>query len=426
MAKYFAAHYGSLSNLGQLKSMGFHEAGLVFQWTGSNNNTNAGMASAIHSAGIPVATINIFNDGQYDPCQPGAAGASYAGYFSALAGAGWNCIAGESVFGSVVQAVMNYTPFIWYSGGAGSQLVYGYGAPWNHPSSGGKGHWDYIETYAYPADHSPASNFVSVCNDARSHGSGHVGALIGDWNQGWGLGQYTSMIDAAGCDTICFWGGYTADSSSCVGLAQQLIGHYGAAQGAAPASGGGGGGAAAAAPAKHPVVKCPCRHLWIGFRGVNGSSTSQHIEFKVQLIGTAGWVDDNEKWIANKPYTGKLQLWCRSDQSVLSTTKTVMSGEAAAKAGYSTSPGEETGSGASQICTTADGVWSNLGSDDEYHTFTLVKKTTGKKTWKMMDFYPDKNGKFAIYIGSDTAETRVYNVCFADKGTSPAYQVVMV
>ena len=176
------------------------------------------------------------------------------------------------------------------------------------------------------------------------------------------VNTYINIVDSNGCDTILFWGGYSpcSTSSECVGLAQQLISHYGAVKDGSGTATTSGGGTAAVAE-KHPVIHCPCRHIWLSFKGVNGNSTSEKIEFKVLLQGKAGWVDDNDKQIPNKPYTGKLQLWVRN----------------------------------------------------------------AKKTWALQTFWPANDGTFAIWLGSDTAETRRYNVCFADAGSSPAWQTVM-
>jgi len=111
-------------------------AGLVWDWDGST--TAAGTASAIHNAGIPTATFNAFNDGSAAVCQPGAAGGPYAGYFQALASAGWNCIAGEGCGGSVVSTVQNYCTYVNYGGIVGDSQGDMYADPWDHPTGGGK------------------------------------------------------------------------------------------------------------------------------------------------------------------------------------------------------------------------------------------------------------------------------------------------
>lgn len=64
-AKRFCATFGTLDNISQLASMGFAEAGYTVHY-GDNPSP-----AAIHNAGIPVATLNIFNDGSADASQPG-------------------------------------------------------------------------------------------------------------------------------------------------------------------------------------------------------------------------------------------------------------------------------------------------------------------------------------------------------------------
>jgi hypothetical protein len=110
-----------------------------------------------------------------------------------------------------------------------------------------------------------------------------------------------------------------------------------------------------AAKAAVPQVQCPCKHLWIGFTGVSGSSTSQHIEFKVQISGIAGWVDNSEHWIADRPYTGQLEIWTRNPAG---------------------------------------------------------------KSWSLGKIWPEKDGSFSFFVGSDTAEKRAYNVCFVNPGSA--------
>ena len=341
MGKRFCAHFGSLDNLSQLASMGFTEAGLVWQWDGST--TAAGTAAAIHNAGIPTATFNAFNDGTSAPSQLGAAGSQYAGYFQALVSAGWNCIAGEGCGSSVISTVMNYCTYVNYGGIVGDSQGDMYASPWNHPTSGGHGHWDYIETYNNSNQYRDPGAAIGW---SRSAGAGHLGILImyGP-SPAADVSTYINIIDSNGCDSVLFWAGYTGASSACVSLAQQLISHYGAVK---DGKGTATGTTAAGAKAAAPVIHCPCKHIWISFSGVNGSSTSEHLEFKVKLVGRAGWVDDNDKQIPNKPYTGKLQLWAEN----------------------------------------------------------------AKKAWKMTDFWPAKDGTFAFWIGSDTAETRHYGVCW--------------
>ena len=325
-------------------SLGCTEFGYVYPWDGSN--TLASYASQIHNAGIPTATFNLFNDGSSAPCQLGAAGSPYAGYFQAIASAGWNCIAGEGCGGDVIATAQNYLPYINYGGDQQNEM---YASPWNHPSGGGKGHWDYIETYTAgsPSEVQNVGGVEGCINSAKSHGAGHLGILIGAWASA-DAGTYQGMIDSCGCDTVCIWAGYNTSAATGSGYSafQQLISHYGAVKdGKGTATTG--GGTAAAKPAE---IQCPCRHIWIGVSGTGKSTATQHLEFEVKIVGTAGWVDNNEQWIANKPYTGKLEMW-------------------------GTNP-------------------------------------TGG-SWKMGDIWPDKKGNFSFLVGSDTIETRKYAVCFA-------------
>ena len=342
MGKRFAAHFGSLNNISQLASMGFTEAGLVFQWDGASVGTAA--CAAIHNAGIPTATFNLFNDGSSAPSQIGAAGGQYAGYFGALAKAGWNCIAGEGCGGSVVGTAMNYCTYVNYGGIVGDSQGNMYAPPWNHPASGGHGHWDYIETYNNSNQYRDPSASLGW---SRAAGAGHLGILImyGP-NPAADVNTYINIIDRNGCDSVLFWGDYSGASSACVGLAQQLISHYGTAKDGSTAA----TTANASGTGTTPVVNCPCKHIWIGFEGLGGgSSASQKLEFKLRIVGQAGWVDNSAKWIPNKPYTGQLQAWCRNPAG---------------------------------------------------------------KSWILGNFWPAKDGTFSFEIGSDTAEKRAYNVCF--------------
>lgn len=335
-AKRFCASFGTLDNLSQLASIGFAEAGYTVTY-GSNPSP-----AAIHNAGIPTATLNIFNDGSAAASQPGAAGGQYAGYFQSIVSNGWNVIAGEGVGGSVVGTVMNYCVYENYGGIVGDSQGNMYASPWNHPASGTHGHWDYIETYNNSNQYRDPSQSLAW---SRAAGAGHLGILImyGP-NPAADFSTYCNIIDSNGCDSVLFWSGYDSASSVCTGLAQQLINHYGASKTAAPGTGGAAGGSTAA-----PEVQCPCRHIWIGFEGATGSSASQKLEFKLRIVGQAGWVDNNEKWIPNKPYTGQLQAWCRNPAG---------------------------------------------------------------KSWILGNFWPAKDGTFSFEIGSDTAEKRAYNVCF--------------
>jgi hypothetical protein len=336
MGKRFAAHFGTLDNLSQLASMGFTEAGITAYY-GQNPSP-----AAIHNAGIPTATLNIFNDGSAAASQPGAAGAQYAGYFQSIVSNGWNCIAGEGVGGSVVGTVMNYCTYVNYGGIVGDSQGDMYASPWNHPTSGSHGHWDYIETYNNSNQYRDPSQSIGW---SKSAGAGRLGILImygpnpaADFN------TYVNIIDRNGCDTVLFWSGYSSSSSVCVGLAQQLISHYGTAKDGSTAA----TTAKAGTTSTTPVVNCPCRHIWLAFQGVNGSSVSQKIEFKLIVAGYAGYVDNNDIVIPGKPYTGLMQLWCKN----------------------------------------------------------------AKKSWPMFKFWPGKDGHFAFEIGSDTAESRTYSVCF--------------
>jgi hypothetical protein len=317
--------------------MGFTEAGYTVHY-GENPSP-----SAIHSAGIPTATLNIFNDGSADASQPGAAGAQYAGYFQSIVSNGWNVISGEGVGGSVVSTVMNYCPYENYGGIVGDSQGNMYASPWNHPASGGHGHWDYIETYNNSNQYRDPSESLGW---SRSAGAGHLGILImyGP-NPAADFSTYCNIIDANGCDSVLFWSGYDSSSSVCTDLAQQLINHYGATKSAAP-SAGGGSGTTAAAP---PEVQCPCKHIVLGFKGGTSAKTSSKLEFEVQIVGLAGWVDNNEKWIPGKPYTGQLEMWCRDSKG---------------------------------------------------------------KSWALGKIWPAKDGTFSFLVGSDTVETRYYNVRF--------------
>jgi len=141
MGVYFACHYGNLNNIGWLQSKGFNEAGYVIRY-------GAGIPSpaAIKNAGMHAA-LNIFNDGSSAADQIGAAGSQFAGYFQSIASAGYEIIAGEGCGGSVIGTVMNYCMYGNYGGIVSEQQANMYASPWSHPTSGGKGHQDYIETY---------------------------------------------------------------------------------------------------------------------------------------------------------------------------------------------------------------------------------------------------------------------------------------
>ena len=419
MTKRFAMHSGSMGDVGTAHSLGCTEFGYVLDWKNEGQNgTNAcaSYATQIHNAGIPTATLNIFNDGQQPPCQIGAAGGQWAGYFSAIASAGWNCISGEGCGGSVVGTVQNYLPYINYGGDQQNEM---YASPWDHPSGGGKGHWDYIETYTAgnPSEVENVGGVEGCINSAKSNGAGHLGILIGAWASA-DAGTYQGMIDSCGCDTVCVWAGYNSSAATGAGFSafQQLISAYGAAKdGSGGAASGGGGSAAAQTVTK--TLHCPCRHISIGFQGVNGNSTSEHLEFKVKLVGTAGWVDDNEKWIHGKYYTGLLALWCRDSDSTSATVTKVTNLKYAP-----CQQGDPWASG-------GPGTWTNPDDNGNYQTFTpnaicpvgststVVTTTTATpikgKSWKVTDFWPEKDGTFALWIGSDTTETRTYSVCFA-------------
>ena len=346
MGKRFCVHAGSLNNLSQLASAGVTEAGLVVNWDGSSTYGN--IASAIHSAGIPTATLNLFNDGSSPPSQLGAAGSSYAGYFQSCVSAGWNCIAGEGCGGSVIGTVMNYCTYVNYGGIVGSSQANMYADPWDHPTSGGHGHWDYIETYDNSSN-LQLDSCVQAAAQAKSAGAGHLGILIGTWMQGAGASTYINTLNQIGGDSVLMWGGYSSSSSDGFGLIQQMISSLGASKdgkGTATTSG------STAAAKVVPEVQCPCKHMWIGISGVgkDSTTTSQHLEFEVKIVGTAGWVDNNMRWIPNKPYTGKLEAW----------------------AGNAT-----------------------------------------KGSWKLKDIWPDKKGNFSFLVNSDRVEKRTYAVKFA-------------
>ena len=342
MGKYFAIHAGSLDNISQMAAAGVTEAGLVVQWDGSSTYGN--IASAIHSAGIATATLNLFNDGSSPPSQLGAAGGSYAGYFQSIVSAGWNCIAGEGCGGSVIGTVMNYCPYVNYGGIVGSSQANMYADPWDHPTSGGHGHWDYIETYDN-SNNLQLDSCVQAAGEAKAAGAGHLGILIGTWMQSAGASTYINTLNQIGGDTVLMWGGYSSSSSDGFGLIQQMISSLGAAKHGSTAATAGGATTTGA-------VQCPCKHIWIGIAGVgkNSSATSQKLEFEVKINGVAGWVDNNDQWIANKPYTGQLEAWATDSKN---------------------------------------------------------------KTWKLTNLWPDNKGNFSFLVNSDTVETRKYSVCFA-------------
>ena len=344
MPARFGVHAGNLDNLSQLASLGVDEAGLVkrYEETYGAGNTFGSTAAAIHAAGIKVACLNLFNDGNQPWTQPDSSGAEFQGYFQAVYKAGWDVISGEAIFASVGQAVQNCGPYENYAGccdGGGGQVdVY---ATRGIPQ---KNHWDIIETYDGGGNLTP--NAPSIAAKCHSYpGGGHWGILIGfTWMLGVSASTYASYFQQSGGDSIVYWTGYDYASSSCVSHLQSMISAVG---GTKKSTGVASSTSSAAAPA---AVQCPCRHITIAFAGASGASEDQHIEFKVKITGTAGWVDDNEKWIPNRPFTGKLSLWTRNST----------------------------------------------------------------KSWKLMDFYPDSKGAFAFYVGSDTPENRVYSVCFAD------------
>lgn len=361
MGLHFGACFGSLNNLSWLASEGFAEAGVTVAYPSMPSITG----SAIRAAGIPYANLDWFND-YPNPGGPGVAGASLAGSFQSAAGQGWNTCGGEGVGGSVAATLENYMIMNNLAGDVGGYQMDAYGTANDpQPKSGGKGHTDYIETYVSGTTQCAASTIQRI-QQAKSYGSIFYGPLIEDFSTvlGWGAQYYIDIIDQSGANAVFFWGGY---SDSSAGLQGDLSGIYSAIKskyGMSKTAASGGavttsGSTTAAAP--HPVITCPCRHLWLSFKGVTGNSTSEKIEFKVLMQGKGGWVDNNDKQIPNRPYTGKLQLWARN----------------------------------------------------------------AKKTWMIQEFWPAKDGTFAIWIGSDTAETRYYNVRFADSGSSPPYQTVM-
>lgn len=349
MAKYFACHYGNLDNIGWLQSKNFNEAGRVVHYGELPG------CGDIHAAGMK-ATLNIFNDGSSAADQIGAAGGQFAGYFQSIAGAGWDMIGGEGAGGSVVGTVQNYVIYCNYGGIVSEQQYDMYSSPWNHPASGGKGHVDYIETYNNSGG-LVVDSCVACANSAKRNGSKHVGILIGDWMLGVGWQTYANILDQIGGDTILFWGGYGQSSSRCQGLASDLIGHYGAAKwGGGSASAGGGTSSTTTKQGTqttiHLVKQCPCRKLWLQVKGGDkeATSASEHIEFKVPITGTAGYVDNDQKAIPGMAYTGKLEAWAKDEEG---------------------------------------------------------------KQWKLFDFWPDVDGSFGFWVGSDKPETRKYSVRFA-------------
>lgn len=343
MGKRFAFHFETLDNLSWIASAGGTEAGLVV-----NDNTegasNIPSPAAIHNAGIPTAVLNTFNDQS-----PMGAGGPWAGFFNSCKNAGWNAISGEGTSGSIVGTCMNYLPYVNYAGTTvgGPQIDMYSSGYYAHPKSGTYPHWDYIETYNESAL-TPDST-VSVCKAAQAAGAKHSGILIGNWalclNQP--ASYFVNLLNQTGGDTVCFWGGYGSRSSSVQSLASQMMSALGTAKDGATAATT--STTATAAAAAKPVVQCPCRHIWLHFKGVDGNSTSQKLEFEVTILGQAGWVDNNENWIPNRPYSGMLGLFTRNPAG---------------------------------------------------------------KSWVLQYFYPAADGTFAIKVGSDTAEKRYYNVAF--------------
>jgi hypothetical protein len=255
---------------------------------------------------------------------------------------------------NVSNTVKNYCTYISYAGccdESGGQIdQYAGSGSWQHSH---ENHWDYIETY--DGSHNITPNCTTRISQAISAGAGHAGILIGDWMLGHGAGEYMGLL--GGGDTICYWGGYAdadpAGSSQIVGHAQSMIAAAGGTTktgaGGAPLQIGSGGGSSTATVAYAPVINCPCRQVWIGWPGGKDGSVDAHNEFKVKLIGVGYYLDNSAHTIPNKPYTGKMELWC---------------------------------------------------------------KNPAGKSWLMTDFWPDKNGNFAFYIGSDGVEERQYSVCF--------------
>ena len=236
-AKRFVAHSGTLDNLAWMQSRNFAEAGRVVHY-----GENPGCGD-IRAAGM-IATLNILNDATLAQNDIGyTATGSDASYIQSIVNNGYSCIAGEGTGPSLVGAIMGYAPYINYGGDQQNEM---YAPPWNHPTSGGKGHWDYIETYTAGGGASQVTNIGGVegcINAARSAGAGHLGILIGEWCSA-GSDTYVQIVDATGCDTICSWGGYDGHSSAAQGVMGELIDHYGATKG-------GGGGVTPV-----PTYKC--------------------------------------------------------------------------------------------------------------------------------------------------------------------------
>ena len=340
-----------------LVSEGFGEVGVTADYNGQYTPKWPSLTGAqIRAAGIPLANLDWFND-YPNPGGPGVSGASLAGDFNAAANAGWNTCGGEGVGGSVMQYIENYMIGNNLAGDVGGYQMDAYSGQFSQPKSGGKGHTDYIETYVGGTTQC-ASSTIQRIQEAKSYGSIYYGPLIEDYSVviGWGSQYYIDIIKQSGANAVFFWGGYSASSAGLQGdLAQiysDIKGTFGITKGS-PTAASGGKTTAAAAAKPAPVVHCPCKHIQLSFANAKGNSTSQHIEFKEKITGVAGYIDDNDHWIAHKPYTGKLEAWCRDSKN---------------------------------------------------------------KSWKLFDFYPAKDGTFAFIVGSDTAEQRYYNVCIADPG----------
>jgi len=202
----FAAHGGTLSDVGWLKANGFDEAGLVVRnWTVPN-------AAFIHNAGIAYATVNCWNEDQ--PSLGSDNGEQYSGYFQSLKNAGWNMAAGEGSDPDCVRVCMNNIPYVCYGGIVGEQQYSMYDSPWNHPTSGPNPHYDYVECY----NNSGQMTFdscIAAMQKAVNAGTKELGLLMmsnAPTSGGQNSSNFISFIDRlrnAGLQlsTVCFWTG---------------------------------------------------------------------------------------------------------------------------------------------------------------------------------------------------------------------------
>lgn len=225
-AKYFGCHYGNIDNIAWLASRNFNEVGYVIGYGASIPSP-----ADIKNRGM-FATLNCINGGEgQGPTQMNVDGAQFEPYFQSIVAAGWDMIAGEGCTNSVITSIEKYCWYVNYGGDQANDMYIG---PWNHPHS--NKHLDYIESYTAGNCVNNPGGVGSCIQSAKSAGALHSGILIGDWCLGLGgqsgtpVQTYINLVDNNGCDSICFWGGYGQSSSRMQALADQLIGHYGAAK----------------------------------------------------------------------------------------------------------------------------------------------------------------------------------------------------